>query len=55
MDYVGEIYDYFEVGKWWELDDVFWIVILFGMGGWWGKMYLIGSNVINDCIIGESV
>jgi phosphoglucomutase/phosphomannomutase len=53
-EYVPQIVEHFQQGKWRELDDVFWTVIPFGTGGRRGKMYPIGSNAINDRTIGES-
>jgi len=41
-------------GQWNELHDAFWTVIPFGTGGRRGRMYPIGTNVINDRTIGES-
>ena len=43
-----------EPAVWKELDDAYWTVIPFGTGGRRGKMYPVGSNVINDRTIGES-
>jgi phosphoglucomutase/phosphomannomutase len=37
-----------------ELDDAFWKVLPFGTGGRRGKMYPIGTNVMNDRTVGES-
>ena len=52
--YVPQIVEHLEAGKWKELDDAFVTVIPFGTGGRRGRMYPIGSNVINDRTIGES-
>lgn len=43
-----------EQGKFKELDDLFWTVLPFGTGGRRGKMYPIGTNVMNDRTVGES-
>ncbi|HEV3024268.1 MAG TPA: phospho-sugar mutase [Pirellulales bacterium] len=53
-DYAGEVAEHVDLGKWKQLDDVFWTVIPFGTGGRRGKMYPIGTNAINDRTIGES-
>ncbi len=52
--YVDQIAQHVEDGKWKELDDVFWTVIPFGTGGRRGMMYPFGSNAINERTIGES-
>lgn len=54
-EYVDQVIEHIEQGKWRKLDDVFWTVIPFGTGGRRGCMYPIGSNAINDRTIGESV
>ncbi len=43
-----------EAGKWKVLDDAFYTVLEFGTGGRRGKMYPVGTNVLNDRTIGES-
>ena len=53
-EYVPQIAEHVEAGKWQALDDAFWTVIPFGTGGRRGRMYPIGCNVINDRTIGES-
>jgi phosphoglucomutase/phosphomannomutase len=53
-EYAAEVAAQIAAGKWKELDDAFWTVIPFGTGGRRGKMYPVGSNVINDRTIGES-
>ncbi|MCA9232019.1 MAG: phospho-sugar mutase, partial [Planctomycetales bacterium] len=53
-EYVPQIAEHIESGKWQQLDDVFWTIIPFGTGGRRGRMYPIGSNAINDRTIGES-
>ncbi len=40
--------------EWKALDDAFWTVIPFGTGGRRGRMFPVGTNVINDVTIGES-
>ena len=41
-------------GRWKELDDAFFAVLEFGTGGRRGKMYPIGTNVLNERTIAES-
>src|SRR5690242_20441695 len=41
-------------GRWQELDDAFYAVLEFGTGGRRGRMYPVGTNVLNDRTIGES-
>ncbi len=53
-EYVPQIIEHLEQGKWQALDDAFWTVIPFGTGGRRGRMYPIGCNAINDRTIGES-
>ncbi len=53
-EYVPQVVEHIEAGKWQALDDVFWTIIPFGTGGRRGKMYSIGTNAINDRTIGES-
>src|SRR5258707_3682018 len=43
-----------DAGKWKQLDDAFYTVLEFGTGGRRGKMYPVGTNVLNDRTIGES-
>ena len=42
-----------EQERWAELDDAFYVVLAFGTGGRRGKMYPVGTNVLNDRTIGE--
>src|SRR3954447_14741029 len=42
-----------EAGRWKDLDDAFYAVLEFGTGGRRGKMYPVGTNVLNDRTIGE--
>ena len=46
----GEI----EAGNWKTLDDAFYTVLEFGTGGRRGRMFPVGTNVLNDRTIGES-
>jgi phosphoglucomutase/phosphomannomutase len=43
-----------ENGRWQALDDAFYTVIDFGTGGRRGKMYPVGTNVLNERTIAES-
>jgi phosphoglucomutase/phosphomannomutase len=43
-----------ERGAWAELDDAFYAVLEFGTGGRRGKMYPVGTNVLNERTIAES-
>ena len=43
-----------EAGEWKPLDDAFYTVLEFGTGGRRGKMYPVGTNVLNERTIGES-
>jgi phosphoglucomutase/phosphomannomutase len=43
-----------EAGRWQTLDDAFYAVLEFGTGGRRGKMYPVGTNVLNARTIGES-
>src|SRR5262245_32392705 len=43
-----------EAERWTELDDAFFTVLEFGTGGRRGKMYPVGTNVLNDRTIAES-
>jgi phosphomannomutase len=52
--YGAAIVEHMKSGKWKELDDAFVMIIPFGTGGRRGRMYPIGSNVINERTIGES-
>ncbi|MDO4569036.1 MAG: phospho-sugar mutase [Planctomycetia bacterium] len=52
--YVDEILNLVQSQSWKELDDAFWTIIPFGTGGRRGRMYPVGTNVINDVTIGES-
>jgi phosphoglucomutase len=43
-----------ELGRWNELDEAFYTVLEFGTGGRRGKMYPVGTNVLNERTIAES-
>ena len=43
-----------EQGKWKALDDAFYAVLEFGTGGRRGKMYPVGTNVLNERTMAES-
>src|SRR5262249_52385945 len=43
-----------DAGKWQVLDDAFYAVLEFGTGGRRGKMYPVGTNVLNERTIAES-
>ena len=43
-----------DAGRWKTLDDAFYAVLEFGTGGRRGKMYPVGTNVLNDRTMGES-
>src|SRR4051812_25397594 len=43
-----------EAGNWKVLDDAFYAVLEFGTGGRRGRMYPVGTNVLNDRTIAES-
>ena len=43
-----------EKERWAELDDAFYVVLAFGTGGRRGKMYPVGTNVLNERTIAES-
>jgi phosphoglucomutase/phosphomannomutase len=43
-----------EAGSWQVLDDAFFAVLEFGTGGRRGKMYPVGTNVLNERTIAES-
>src|SRR5215213_4270262 len=43
-----------EAASWKTLDDAFYAVLEFGTGGRRGKMYPVGTNVLNERTIGES-
>ena len=43
-----------QAGRWQVLDDAFYAVLEFGTGGRRGKMYPVGTNVLNDRTMSES-
>lgn len=43
-----------QAGKWQVLDDAFYAVLEFGTGGRRGKMYPVGTNVLNERTMAES-
>src|SRR5215213_901089 len=43
-----------EAGRWKTLDDAFYTVLEFGTGGRRGKMYPVGTNVLNERTMAES-
>src|SRR5689334_4349347 len=43
-----------ERGSWPELDEAFYAVLAFGTGGRRGKMYPVGTNVLNERTMAES-
>ncbi|AGA29949.1 phospho-sugar mutase [Singulisphaera acidiphila] len=43
-----------EAGRWKTLDDAFYAVLEFGTGGRRGKMYPVGTNVLNERTMAES-
>jgi len=43
-----------EAGRWKVLDDAFYAVLEFGTGGRRGRMYPVGTNVLNERTMGES-
>lgn len=53
-EYLPQLAEHLQQAKFAELDDAFWTIIPFGTGGRRGKMYPIGSNMINDRTMGES-
>jgi phosphoglucomutase/phosphomannomutase len=52
--YQGRILEDIERERFKELDDAFYTVLEFGTGGRRGKMYPVGTNVLNDRTIAES-
>ena len=53
-EYRASVAEHLQVGKFAELNDAYWNVIPFGTGGRRGKMYPIGSAVMNARTVGES-
>ena len=52
--YRGRLLEDMEKGRWKDLDEAFYAVLEFGTGGRRGKMYPVGTNVLNDRTIAES-
>jgi phosphoglucomutase len=52
--YRGQLLEDIAHGRFKELDDAFYKVLEFGTGGRRGKMYPVGTNVLNDRTIAES-
>src|SRR5947209_960166 len=52
--YRGRLLEDIERGDWASLDDAFYTVLEFGTGGRRGKMYPVGTNVLNERTIAES-
>jgi phosphoglucomutase len=52
--YRARLIDDVEHARWKELDDAFYAVLEFGTGGRRGKMYPVGTNVLNERTIAES-
>ncbi len=52
--YRDRLVDQIARGLWRELDDAFYTVLEFGTGGRRGKMYPVGTNVLNERTIAES-
>jgi phosphoglucomutase len=54
VKYRSRLLEDIEHERWPELDDAFYAVLEFGTGGRRGKMYPIGTNVLNERTIAES-
>ena len=52
--YRSRLLEDIEKERWQDLDDAFYAVLEFGTGGRRGKMYPVGTNVLNDRTIAES-
>ena len=52
--YRNRLLEDIEQERWHELDDAFYAVLEFGTGGRRGKMYPVGTNVLNERTIAES-
>jgi phosphoglucomutase/phosphomannomutase len=52
--YRGRLTQDIAAGRWKALDDAFYAVLEFGTGGRRGRMYPVGTNVLNARTIGES-
>ena len=54
VKYRDRLVEDIKAGKWGVLDDSFYAVLEFGTGGRRGKMYPVGTNVLNERTIAES-
>src|SRR6516165_8285388 len=54
VQYRPRLLEDIEQGRWPELDEAFFEVLEFGTGGRRGKMYPVGTNVLNQRTIAES-
>ena len=52
--YRGRLLEDIGADRWKQLDEAFYTVLEFGTGGRRGKMYPVGTNVLNDRTIAES-
>ena len=52
--YRGRLLQDIEQQRWDQLDEAFYAVLEFGTGGRRGKMYPVGTNVLNERTIAES-
>ena len=52
--YLETLQSEIDAGRWTELDNAFYEVLEFGTGGRRGRMYPVGTNVLNDRTIAES-
>ncbi len=52
--YRSQLIEEIDRGAWGKLDDAFYAVLEFGTGGRRGKMYPVGTNVLNDRTMAES-
>lgn len=55
LPYRPRLLEDIEAGRWKDLDDAFFAVLEFGTGGRRGVMYPVGTNVLNDRTIAESI
>ena len=53
-DYRGRLLEDIERRRWQELDEAFYTVLQFGTGGRRGRMYPVGTNVLNNRTMAES-
>ena len=52
--YRGRLLEDIEHDRWKQLDEAFYTVLEFGTGGRRGKMYPVGTNVLNERTMAES-